>query len=618
MNEPFVTVHVITYNEEVMIEFFINHYRRKFPDCLIRVYDNHSTDKTVEIARSYGCEIHYYDSDDQLNDYEYLRIKNHVWKDAPTDWVVVCDCDELIDISQEELHRCDRDGYTSVAFTGITMVNRDNVPLEKMTQGFPDKEYDKTYLFNKKNLKEINYGPGCHKCDPKPTLSYKKGETPFITYHYKYIGRNYSYERKKLYGSRISDYNKKNSFGFQYYVSEEVLMKKDRDRSLEFIYNEKEIYNVKNISSMLEKSVESVPHGGGTLSGINYVVALYFGLRKMPGVNNMLRKNPYSIALEHLKAVNTLNVPDVKKITLIVSEYDAEIDRGLIDVVNNFNSKIPVEIFFRKNLGYSYAAWNDYLNTEYKKGSMYDYYFLFEDDYIANVDYFYKDFIEKINPEVGYVCQFMGEFHSRLGNGLITANIIEKIFEKENTVFYIPNNDSTYDGAINNQVHFLDTIPKNGYKIIGMENMHTQIFQNYYGFEVSGNTKGPTAIAPVSENNWRLSERDAKYGVFRSLDEQLGDSHFFMMEKISKKFLNENEIKDSLTDEKKRKDIYCLYDENSIIGWAEINRSNSTTINAYLLTHYTGSHVYMSSFTQFKDWCVKELLIEDPIINLHK
>jgi glycosyltransferase involved in cell wall biosynthesis len=46
-----VTIYTITYNEELMIEFFINHYRKKFPGCEIVVFDNYSTDKTVEIAK---------------------------------------------------------------------------------------------------------------------------------------------------------------------------------------------------------------------------------------------------------------------------------------------------------------------------------------------------------------------------------------------------------------------------------------------------------------------------------------------------------------------------------------------------------------------------------------
>jgi glycosyltransferase involved in cell wall biosynthesis len=57
-----ITVHVITYNEEIMIEFFINHYRERFPNCEINIYDNYSTDRTVEIGKQYNCNIIMYDT----------------------------------------------------------------------------------------------------------------------------------------------------------------------------------------------------------------------------------------------------------------------------------------------------------------------------------------------------------------------------------------------------------------------------------------------------------------------------------------------------------------------------------------------------------------------------
>jgi glycosyltransferase involved in cell wall biosynthesis len=45
-----MTVFTITYNEELMLPYFVNHYRSRFTNCKIVVYDNESIDKTVDIA----------------------------------------------------------------------------------------------------------------------------------------------------------------------------------------------------------------------------------------------------------------------------------------------------------------------------------------------------------------------------------------------------------------------------------------------------------------------------------------------------------------------------------------------------------------------------------------
>src|SRR3990167_11265325 len=98
-----ITVYTITYNESLLIQFMIDHYRSRFPDCRIVVYDNISTDDTVKIALANGCEVIPYDTNGQIQDSHYIQIKNNCWKDAKTDWVLICDMDELLDINTAQL-----------------------------------------------------------------------------------------------------------------------------------------------------------------------------------------------------------------------------------------------------------------------------------------------------------------------------------------------------------------------------------------------------------------------------------------------------------------------------------------------------------------------------------
>jgi glycosyltransferase involved in cell wall biosynthesis len=109
MEKGMVTIFTVAYNEEIMLPFFIKWYRKRFPNCRIVVYDNESTDDTVKIALENNCEVITYCTNNQLSDSKYLEIKNNCWKDATTDWVLVCDVDEMLDINFKNLENCKYD-----------------------------------------------------------------------------------------------------------------------------------------------------------------------------------------------------------------------------------------------------------------------------------------------------------------------------------------------------------------------------------------------------------------------------------------------------------------------------------------------------------------------------
>src|SRR5574338_784266 len=113
-----ITVHVIAYNEEKFFPFMIKHYRERFPNCHIVLYDNYSTDHTVDIAKYHNVEVQYMDTNNTINDLKYLEVKNHCWKSAKTDWVLVCDMDELLDISENDLKYEESIGHTVIKGEG--------------------------------------------------------------------------------------------------------------------------------------------------------------------------------------------------------------------------------------------------------------------------------------------------------------------------------------------------------------------------------------------------------------------------------------------------------------------------------------------------------------------
>jgi glycosyltransferase involved in cell wall biosynthesis len=217
-----ITVYTIAFNEEVLIKFMIDHYRSRFPNCHIVVYDNFSTDNTAQIAKDNNCEVIYYDTNNMINDNKYIEIKNNCWKGAKTDWVLVCDVDEMLEINQEQLLMEESSGTTIIKGEGYNMVNmEDNFDLPNITYGSRCTPYDKSYLFNKKFITDIRYIHGCHSCNPIGTVKYNTNV--YKAYHYNCINPDYKVERYKLFASRLSPENKQHGWGYQYLQSEESI-----------------------------------------------------------------------------------------------------------------------------------------------------------------------------------------------------------------------------------------------------------------------------------------------------------------------------------------------------------------------------------------------------------
>ena len=210
-----ITIYTIAYNEAFMLPVFVQHYRRMFNNCRIVVYDNLSTDNTAQLARQLGCEVHRYDTNGKLDDLTYLTIKNNCWKSAQTDWVAVVDVDELIDVNLRTIIDMGNEGSSIARFEGYNMVNlADNMNITGINHGVRAADYDKAYLFNRSKITEINYGPGCHWCNPVGEVQYSANV--YRCYHYKYINADYMIRRHKAFAQRLSDENKRKGYGGHY------------------------------------------------------------------------------------------------------------------------------------------------------------------------------------------------------------------------------------------------------------------------------------------------------------------------------------------------------------------------------------------------------------------
>lgn len=207
-----ITLFTMAYNEEVFLQYMIDHYRSRFPNCHIVLYDNESTDDTKKIALSNNCEVRLFETGNKVDDLKITDLKNSCWKTANTDWVLVCDIDELLNITEQQLKDEEKLGNTIIRSEGWNMVNmEDNYDFANIKHGTRVSQYDKYYLFNKKHIKQINYTAGCHNASPVGVK--KLSDNIYKLWHYKCINPDYLVKRFKVTAERLSDVNKKLGMG---------------------------------------------------------------------------------------------------------------------------------------------------------------------------------------------------------------------------------------------------------------------------------------------------------------------------------------------------------------------------------------------------------------------
>lgn len=172
-----IEIYTIVKNGEYIIPLYLKHYMTAFSGCVINIFDNNSTDRTVAICASAGCVINNFPEYDVFIEQEF---KNTIWKNSSADWIIVCDQDELLMITQNDLELMP--AVNVIQFKGHNMVDQQNLrDPELFTHAFPSETYDKCCMF-RKNIQEINYSIGSHHCKPVPIPRLSKLE--YNLFHY--------------------------------------------------------------------------------------------------------------------------------------------------------------------------------------------------------------------------------------------------------------------------------------------------------------------------------------------------------------------------------------------------------------------------------------------------
>ena len=213
-----IHIYLLCYNESALIGHTIDHYQKQFRNTRIVILDNESTDRSVEIAKSKGCEIRSWSSDNNIDDQKFIDFKNNVWKEISqtqeNQWIIVADMDEWLCISEEDLLNEHAKGTTILTTIGYNIAadskqeDLSDIDLHSLDRGFYWKEECKSLCFKRAEIQEMNYEPGAHVCNPIGNIRFS--ENKYVVKHMeplglafciaKYTSRYKRTEKKRLEG----------------------------------------------------------------------------------------------------------------------------------------------------------------------------------------------------------------------------------------------------------------------------------------------------------------------------------------------------------------------------------------------------------------------------------
>lgn len=206
-----IEIYTVCFNEEKILPYFLRHYSQYGK---IIIYDNYSTDRSVEIAKEGGAEVRLFDTCGQFDDTTNVFIKENCWKDSKADWCIIIDLDEFV-------YHPDLPGFLqNVDATIIEPIYfdmfSDRFPTtsgqiyEEVKNGH--ESWPKMALLKPSQIKEMNYIPGCHLARPVGNVKLLK-TTEVKTLHMKHLGREYTVARSVNSGARMSNKNRELQLG---------------------------------------------------------------------------------------------------------------------------------------------------------------------------------------------------------------------------------------------------------------------------------------------------------------------------------------------------------------------------------------------------------------------
>lgn len=196
-----VHVFLVCYNEELLLPKTVAYYQSRFPNGTITIFDNHSTDRSCAIAEEMGCNIRTFDTNGQQNEKTMMWVRSNLWKECVTEgWIIMCDMDEWIDITESQLQEEDKKGTTMLMTQGVNMIGESqkedcsDIVIGNIVKGCYDDNMSKRVCFKHPDVSP-EYWWGAHTCFPQGNVVYS--QKTYLMRHYNYLGEAYLIQKHK-------------------------------------------------------------------------------------------------------------------------------------------------------------------------------------------------------------------------------------------------------------------------------------------------------------------------------------------------------------------------------------------------------------------------------------
>ena len=190
-----INIFLLCHNESVLLPHSVAHYRKYLPNCHITIYDNESTDNSVQLARDLGCHVISWHSGNILNEPQQVEIKNNCWKSISSGWIIMADMDEWLCVTESDLIEEQKQGVSILDVKGCRMVGESNrvdlsdIDLHQVSK-YNECWWDcKKLCFLREKVSEMNYGGGAHECKPQGKIKYSTRK--YINKHMSQLGLPY-------------------------------------------------------------------------------------------------------------------------------------------------------------------------------------------------------------------------------------------------------------------------------------------------------------------------------------------------------------------------------------------------------------------------------------------
>ncbi|HHP7242331.1 MAG TPA: glycosyltransferase family 2 protein [Cyclobacteriaceae bacterium] len=229
MHQPIVHVYAPCFNEENIIPYFVRHYQ-SFVERIF-VYDNQSTDRSVEILKSYNnLVLRTFESGNEQRTDLITEIKETAWYESRgrADFIIACDMDELLYHPEmmQLLIKLKKHRFTVAKPLGFNMISKsfpttDENIYNEVKEGARVRLWDKMVLFNPNEIERMNYAPGSHLALPEGNVKLYQNDQLLRLLHFRYLGLEYVLGKNKLRNGRLSDENIKNNWGYHYTLNDQ-------------------------------------------------------------------------------------------------------------------------------------------------------------------------------------------------------------------------------------------------------------------------------------------------------------------------------------------------------------------------------------------------------------